>query len=391
MWQEGEILQKLIRCFAIMGIVLLSFTTACAGTAKKADSSGMDITQSVFGKMPDGELVTKFVLTNSKGMKASIMTYGGIVTSLEVPDKNGQLTDIVLGYDNLEGYLQDSYYLGALIGRYGNRIDKGRFSIDGQQYQLPTNDGKNHLHGGFKGFDKKNWHGTAFYAADAVGVKMELFSEDGDQNYPGNLTVQVIYTLTNDNVLNVDYSAVTDKPTIINLTQHSYFNLAGKGDILNHQLTIPASHITPVNAGLIPTGELMPVANTPFDFRTATRVGERIAQGHQQLKYGMGYDHNFVLDKSKPDALELAAKLVEPESGRVLEVFSTEPAVQFYSGNFLDGTKFGKGRKLAYRNALCLEPQHNPDSPNHKNFASTILRPGEVYNTTIRYKFSTTK
>lgn len=382
-------MQKIVRAAAVLALIFIGFVTACAGPAKKVDAVNLGISQSIFGKMPNGELVTQYELTNSQGMKASIMTYGGIVTSLQVPDKNGQLNDIVLGYDNLEGYLSDTYYLGALIGRYGNRIDKGQFSIDGKKYQLPTNDGENHLHGGFKGFDKRNWQATAFYADNGVGVKMELFSEDGDQNYPGNLTVQVTYTLTNENVLKVEYSAVTDQPTIINLTQHSYFNLAGKGDILNHELTIPASNITPVNSGLIPTGELMPVAGTAFDFRTGTKVGARIAGDHQQLKYGLGYDHNFVLDKTKQNALEMAAKLVEPESGRVLEVFTTEPAIQFYSGNFLDGTKSGKGRTLAYRNALCLEPQHNPDSPNHENFASTVLRPGEVYNMTISYKFST--
>jgi len=386
---EGDIVNSLFRRGFIITALMIAFSTACAGPSSKSAGKEASIAQSVFGTLPNGEQVTQYVLQNANGMEVAIITYGGIITSMKVPDKKGNFADVVLGYKTLEGYIKDGYYLGALIGRYGNRIGKARFSIDDKTYVLDTNDGENHVHGGYQGFNKKNWYATAFKTDGDVGVKMQLLSEDGDQKYPGNLTVQVVYTLKSNNELDITFEAVTDKPTVVNLTQHSYFNLAASGDILDHKLMIPASNITPVDAGLIPSGELMPVADTPFDFRTLTTIGARIDNDDQQLKFGLGYDHNFVLDKSSPKAFELAAKLVDPKSGRVLELYSQEPAVQFYSGNFLDGTKTGKTGKLKLRSALCLEPQHSPDSPNLKGFPSTVLRPGEVYSTKMSYRFTT--
>ena len=376
----------LSRVFVLSVSFLLSFT-ACA----KPSGGEASIVQSLYGTMPNGELVTQYVLTNTNGVEATIITYGGIITSLKTLDKNGKLGDIVLGYDNLEGYIADSNYFGALIGRYGNRIGKAQFSIEGKTYQLEVNDGENHLHGGFKGFDKKNWNATAFKIDGEVGLKMELFSPDGEQGYPGNVTTQVVYTLKNSNELVMDYMAITDKPTHINMTQHSYFNLAGDGSILDHQLTIPADSITPVDKGLIPTGALDKVENTPFDFRKATAVGKRIDVKNPQLAFGLGYDHNFVLNKSEEGAFELAAKVVEPKTGRVLEIFSEEPAIQFYSGNFLNGTAKGKGQTYEHRTGFCLEPQHFPDAPNQTNFASTLVKPGEVYSTRMSYRFSAVK
>lgn len=376
----------LSRVFVLSVSFLLSFT-ACA----KPSGGEASIVQSLYGTMPNGELVTQYVLTNTNGVEATIITYGGIITSLKTLDKNGKLGDIVLGYDNLEGYIADSNYFGALIGRYGNRIGKAQFSIEGKTYQLEVNDGENHLHGGFKGFDKKNWNATAFKIDGEVGLKMELFSPDGEQGYPGNVTTQVVYTLKNSNELVMDYMAITDKPTHINMTQHSYFNLAGDGSILDHQLTIPADSITPVDKGLIPTGALDKVENTPFDFRKATAVGKRIDVKNPQLAFGLGYDHNFVLNKSEEGAFELAAKVVEPKTGRVLEIFSEEPAIQFYSGNFLNGTAKGKGQTYEHRTGFCLEPQHFPDAPNQPNFASTLVKPGEVYSTRMSYRFSAVK
>ncbi|WP_313557203.1 aldose epimerase family protein [Teredinibacter franksiae] len=376
----------LSRAFVLSVSFLLSFT-ACA----KPSGGEASIVQSLYGTMPNGELVTQYVLTNTSGVEATIITYGGIITSLKTLDKNGKLGDIVLGYDNLEGYIADSNYFGALIGRYGNRIGKAQFSIEGKTYQLEVNDGENHLHGGFKGFDKKNWNATAFKIDGEVGLKMELFSPDGEQGYPGNVTAQVVYTLKSSNELVMDYMAITDKPTHINMTQHSYFNLAGDGSILDHQLTIPADSITPVDKGLIPTGALDKVENTPFDFRKATAVGKRIDVKNPQLAYGLGYDHNFVLNKSEEGAFELAAKVVEPKTGRVLEIFSEEPAIQFYSGNFLNGTAKGKGQTYEHRTGFCLEPQHFPDAPNQPNFASTLVKPSEVYSTRMSYRFSAVK
>ncbi|MDZ7374308.1 MAG: galactose mutarotase [candidate division KSB1 bacterium] len=350
----------------------------------------MQVTRGIFGKMPDGRAVEFFDLVNPNGLKARIITYGAIVVSLEVPDREGKLGDIVLGYDKLEKYLADSPYFGAIVGRYGNRIAKGRFVLDGVEYQLATNDGPNHLHGGLKGFDKVVWEGSPLQEEDAVGVQLTYLSPDGEEGYPGNLRATVVYRLTSQNELRIDYEATTDKPTIVNLTHHSYFNLAGQGsgDILGHVLQINADCFTPVDPGLIPTGELRSVEGTPFDFRQPIAIGERIDWDDEQLRFGRGYDHNFVLNSSG-GTLALAATVYEPTSGRVMEVWTTEPGLQFYSGNFLDGHHVGKGGKVyGHRSGFCLETQHFPDSPNKPHFPSVVLRPGEKYHQTTIYRFS---
>ena len=380
------LITRCVHTLALLGLCAVSLSVAAA--AKPSAPAGPTIEQSVYGELPNGELVTQFVLHSGAGVEATIITYGGVITSLMAPDRDGKQADIVLGYDSLQGYLDNTAYFGALIGRYGNRIGKGQFKIDGKGYQLPTNDGANHLHGGPQGFDKRNWRAVGFKEDGAVGVKLQLLSEDGDQGYPGNLTVDVVYTLSDDNELTIDYGAVTDQPTIVNLTQHSYFNLRGAGDILAHELMIPADAITPVDSGLIPTGKMMPVKGTPFDFTTLTPIGKRIEADDTQLRYGKGYDHNFVLKKSGDKAFEVGAKVMDPSSGRVLEVFTTEPGMQFYSGNFLTGDTEGKGRKFEFRSGFCLEPQHYPDSPNKPDFPSTLLQPGERYETRMSYRLS---
>ncbi|AWB69254.1 galactose-1-epimerase (plasmid) [Saccharobesus litoralis] len=347
------------------------------------------IEQQPYGTLPNGEQVTQYTLTNKAGTQVKIISYGGIITSLKTADKNGKLDNVVLGYDTLEDYLADTNYFGALIGRFGNRIGQGKFTLNGETYQLPQNNGDNHLHGGHYGYDKKNWFVTPYIENQQPGLKLQLSSPDGDQGYPGNALIQVNYLLNDQNELVIDYQAISDKATPMNLTQHSYFNLAGQGDILSHELQINASHITPVDDTLIPTGELTSVTQTPFDFRSAKTIGQDINLADQQLKYGLGYDHNFVLDKLAKHALELAARVTEPTSGRVLEIFTQEPAIQFYSGNFLDGSAKGQGRVYQHRNGFCLEPQHFPDSPNKAHFPSTILNPGETYNTRMVYRFST--
>jgi len=344
-----------------------------------------------YGKLADGSEVTLATLRNANGIELDIISYGGIITRMIVPDARGRMGDIVLGLDTLEAYVTSNPYFGALIGRYGNRIANGRFTLDGKTYQLASNDGENHLHGGVQGFDKKNW-GMAPYVTDhSAAVVMTLTSPDGDQGYPGKLDTRVTYELTNDNELDMHFSATTDKATIVNLTQHSYFNLAGSGDILGHELMIDAEHFTPVGKGLIPTGELRPVADTPFDFRQAKPIGKDILADDEQLKLGLGFDHNFVLKDAADEELALAARVTEPTTGRVLEVLTVEPGVQFYSGNFLDGTLTGKGMTYQHRSGFCLEPQHFPDSPNQAGFPSAALRPGETYSTRIVYRFSTTR
>ncbi len=346
------------------------------------------ISQKPFGQTKDGAPVTLFTLRNIRGAEARISTYGGLVISLKVPDRSGEMGDVVLGYDALAGYLKDSPYFGALIGRYGNRIAKGKFSMDGKEYNLATNNFPNALHGGLKGFDKVIWTPTVLTTSAGPGLKLTYLSPDGEEGFPGNLSVTVVYSLTEDNTLRVDYTATTDKDTVINLTQHSYFNLAGKGDILSHIVMIPADKFTPVDSTLIPTGELRPVEGTPFDFRIPTAIGARINQDDEQLKFGKGYDHNWVINKP-PGELGLMARVYEPVSGRVLEVLSTEPGLQFYSGNFLDGTITGKGgRVYKFRNGFCMEPQHYPDSPNKPEFPSVVLKPGAAYRNTIIFKFS---
>ena len=362
-------------------LLLVGAATAHAATkVSKAD----------FGKMPDGTAVDIYTLTNEHGLEARISTYGGAVVSMKTPDRNGKMADIVQGFDTLEGYLNPKEpYFGALIGRYGNRIGHAKFTLDGKQFNLVANDGVNTLHGGAKGFDKAVWAGRQLPDG---GLELTHTSPDGDQGFPGTLKATVQYHLTADNELKIDYSATTDKNTVINLTNHSYWNLkgAGNGTILDHVLTIKASKFTPVDAGLIPTGELKPVAGTPFDFMKPIAVGARIDQKDEQLKLGNGYDHNFVLDRPGT-ALALAARVDEPISGRTLYVETTEPAVQFYTGNFLDGTLKGKGGQVyPFRAALCLETQHYPDSPNKPSFPSTELKPGQTYKSTTVYRFGVT-
>lgn len=337
-----------------------------------------------FGNV-DGKAVTLHTLRNARESEAQIMNYGGIVTSLKVADKTGKISDVVLGYDNLEGYIKSTPYFGALIGRYGNRIANGKFTLNGKQYTLAQNNNQNALHGGLKGFDKVVWK---VVKATAVSLELQYTSKDGEEGYPGNLKVTAIYTLTEDNGLRVDFTASTDTDTVVNLTQHSYFNLAGKGDILNHVVQLNADKFTPVDANLIPTGELRPVKGTPFDFTSPTVVGARIENDDEQLKLGKGYDHNWVLNQKSVGALTHAATVSEPTSGRMMEVWTTEPATQFYTGNFLNGTITGKGGwTYQFRDGFCIEPQHYPDSPNHPAFPSTVLRPGQTYKNTIIYKF----
>lgn len=344
-----------------------------------------------FGTLPDGTAVELFTLRNASGMEVKVTNYGGIITELKVPDRDGKLDDITLGYSSIDGYLKSSPYFGALIGRYGNRIGKAQFKLDGKTYKLPANDGPNTLHGGPKGFDKVVWNAEPFEREGERGIVFTYTSPDGDQGFPGTLESRVTYTLTDKNELAFDYHATTDKPTVVNLTQHAYFNLAGdgSGDILGHELTVNADRYTPVDGGLIPTGELASVEGTPFDFRTKTAIGARIDADDEQIKRGGGYDHNYVLNRSG-DGLELAARVEEPKTGRVMEVHTTEPGLQFYSGNFLDGTITGKnGHVYNKRNGICLETQHYPDSPNQSSFPSTTLNPGETYTSRTVYTFST--
>ena len=350
------------------------------------------IARAAFGSTRDGRTVEIYTLTNAHGVEMRAITYGGIITSLKVPDRAGHLGDIVLGFDTIDGYLKDPPYFGALIGRYGNRIAKGQFALDEKTFKLATNNGPNHLHGGVKGFDKVVWSAVPGEDATGVSVTLSRTSPDGEEGYPGNLHATVRYTLTDKNELAIDYRATTDKATPVNLTQHSYFNLADESsDILGHELTIHASRYTPVDDTLIPTGELAAVQGTPFDFLKGTAIGARIATDNAQLKNGRGYDHNWVLDRTG-SGLQPAARLVDPKSGRTLEVATTEPGLQFYSGNFLDGTITGKGgRVYKNRTGLCLETQHYPDSPNHPNFPSTILRPGQTYSSLTVFTFGVQK
>jgi aldose 1-epimerase len=339
----------------------------------------------------DGKEVFLYTLRNKSGMEARITNYGGIVLSLLVPDKSGKLRDIVLGYDSLSSYLEKTPYFGAIVGRYGNRIANAHFTLEGKEYTLNANDGPNTLHGGLKGFDKVVWDADESTPGTTPSLTLTYLSKDGEEGFPGDLRATVVYSLTDSNELRIDYSATTDKPTVLNLTHHSYFNLAGagSGDILSHEVMLNADSFTPVDSGLIPTGELRPVGGTPMDFRTPMAIGARIGDNYDQLRLGRGYDHNWVLNK-KPGELSLAARVSEKTSGRVMEVWTTEPGIQFYSGNFLDGTNIGKGgRMYAYRTGFCLETQHFPDSPNQPSFPSTEVRPGEKFRSTTIYRFST--
>jgi aldose 1-epimerase len=337
-----------------------------------------------FGKTREGAAVRIYTLTNKSGVEATITNYGGRIVSLKVPDKTGAVGDVVLGFDSLEGYLNENPYFGALIGRYANRIGHAQFTLDKVLYKVPKNDGGNSLHGGLRGFDKVVW--TPRELPDG-GLELTYLSKDGEEGYPGNCKVTVVYHLTDANELKIEYAASTDKDTVVNLTNHSYFNLKGGGDVMEHLLTLPADHFTPVDSGLIPTGVLKPVAGTPFDFRKSTAIGARIEQDDEQLKLGKGYDHNWVLNK-KGAELGLAARVEEPSSGRVMEVWTTQPGIQFYTGNFLDGSIKGKkGAVYGRRSALCLETQHFPDSPNKPRFPTVVLKPGMDFRSTTIYKF----
>jgi len=334
--------------------------------------------------------VDLYTLTNANGVEMKVTNYGGIVTSLKVPDKYRNLGDVVLGYDNLQDYVKSNPYFGCIVGRYGNRIGKAKFTLNGVGYTLAKNNGDNSLHGGIKGFDKVVWDAQAMVGADSVSVEFKYMSKDGEEGFPGNLSVTVTYALTNDDELKIDYLASTDEVTVVNLTHHSYFNLAGagSGDILGHELMLAADKFTPVDEGLIPTGELRPVAGTPMDFTQPTVIGDRINQDYEQLVFGKGYDHNWVLNGGG-GSMALAASVYEPKTGRMMKVYTTEPWMQFYAGNFLDGSNIGKGGKAyEFRNGFCLETQHFPDSPNKPDFPSTVLKPGEEYKTTTIYKFS---
>jgi aldose 1-epimerase len=358
----------------------------CAATVE----AKTNVTKQSFGRMPDGTTVDIYTLADGP-VEARITTYGGVVVSLKVPDKAGKSDDVVLGFDNLDGYIgnfngKQNAFFGALIGRYANRIAHGTFTLNGKKYQVPLNDGTNSLHGGPHGFNNVVWTGRPI----ENGVELSYLSKDGEAGYPGNLSVTVRYTLVKAD-LHIEYSATTDKDTVLNLTNHSYFNLAGQGngDILHHELTLHAAHFTPVDATLIPTGKLQPVVGTPFDFRKPTAIGARIDADDEQLKRGKGYDHNWVLDSSGAKLAE-AAEVYEPTSGRVMRVLTTQPGIQFYSGNFLDGSVRGKGGKpYAHRSGLCLETQHFPDSPNHPAFPSAELKAGGRFHSVTMYSFST--
>ena len=373
-------------------ISLTALAAAVIATGGTSAQAAQDkIVEKPWGQTAGGEAVKLFKLTNKHGMEADISDYGGIVVALKTPDKHGHLGDVVLGFDNIGGYEKHSPYFGALIGRYGNRIAKGKFSLDGVEYTLAVNNGPNSLHGGKVGFDKKVWEAKAEESAEGPKLKLHLVSPDGDEGYPGALTVDVVSTLTEDNALKIEYKATTDKDTVLNLTNHSYFNLNGQGNgtVLDHTLMLNADKFTPIDATSIPFGKLESVAGTPFDFRHPTVIGKRINDTHDaQIKNGAGYDHNYVLNHKGP-GVGLAARVVSHESGRVLTVLTDQPGVQLYTGNFLDGTFSGKdGKVYKKRYAFCLETQHYPDSPNQKSFPTSELKPGETFHSTTIYKFS---
>lgn len=349
------------------------------------------ITKHDFGKTSDGKTAEAYVLKNKNGVEVTISDFGSTLISFKAPDRNGKLADIVLGYKSAADYERGKSFFGGTIGRYGNRIADGQFTLDGKAYHVPKNDGPNSLHGGITGFNKRYWNAKDISTGSDQSVEFTYLSPDGEEGYPGNLKVKAVYSLNDQNELKISYAATTDKDTVVNLTNHSYFNLAGEGsgDILGHELILKADKFTPVDSTLIPTGELTPVKGTPFDFSNSVAIGARIDQDDQQLTFGKGYDHNWALTAGKQAKPQLAAEVFEPKSGRVLQVLTTEPGVQFYSGNFLDGTVVGKSDKsYGHRSGFCLETQHFPDSPNHSNFPSTVLKPGQSYRTETIYKVS---
>lgn len=375
----------------------LLWALACTGAMflamlSQASSNQPEVKKKKYGSTPDGQQVDVYTLTNAHGVEVQIINFGGIITSIGVPDRNGNIADVALGFDNLQGYLENKPYFGAIIGRYANRIANGKFVLDGKEYTLAKNNGSNSLHGGIRGFNKVIWTAEPFQEKRGMGVHLSYLSKDGEEGYPGNLKVRITYTLTDKNELVIDYEATTDKATPINLTNHSYFNLAGEGngDVLAHELQLNAEKFTPIDQNLIPTGEIEPVKGTPLDFTQTTAIGARINDRNEQLVIAHGYDHNFVV-KRNHDGLQLAARVHEPKSGRVLEVYTTQPGIQLYTGNFLDGTVVGKhGHAYKQREAFCLETQHYPDSPNHPSFPTTILRPGKPFHSQTVFKFSAT-
>jgi aldose 1-epimerase len=371
---------------------LAAFLVSCS--KPPAPKEEKPLTKTDFGSDASGRPLHLYTLANRHGLKVSITNYGGAIVSILAPDRQGRTADVVLGFDTAQGYLGQHPFFGVIVGRYANRIAKARFKLDGVEYRLAANEGQNHLHGGLRGFDKVFWEAREVSGPDGPALELSYLSKDGEEGYPGNLSVRVTYSLSDAGELRVDYHATTDKATVLNLTNHSYFNLAGEGsgDILNHVLTLYASRFTPVAKDLIPTGELRSVEGTPFDFRKPTPIGARINADDEQLRFAGGYDHNFVLDSGGSPSPALAARVLEPNSGRVLEILTTEPGIQFYTGNFLDGSVKGKGGK-AYpkRSGFCLETQHFPDSPNQPSFPSTVLRPGQEFHSTTIYRFTVEK
>ncbi|WP_370479211.1 aldose epimerase family protein [Tamlana flava] len=385
--------------FYILLTALVALNIQCKNNKQEKPAENMEvsdenkatITKSDYGIMPDSTTVEQYVLKNANGVEMSVITFGGRITSLKVPNKNGEFENVVLGFDNLDDYLKDNPFFGALIGRFGNRIAKGKFTLNGEEYTLATNNGENHLHGGVDGYDRVVWTAEPIEDDKNPGLKLTYLSKDGEEGYPGNLNITVVYTLTDDNTLEVDYEATTDKATVINLTQHAYFNLTGdfSKDILDHEVVINADAFLPVDATLIPSGEIRKVEGTPFDFTTAKAVGKEINADNEQLKLGGGYDHCWVLNGDK-GTLRMAASAYDKNSGRLMEIYSTEPGIQFYTGNFLDGTlPMPNGGTYEHRTGFCLETQHYPDSPNQNNFPSVVLNPGETYKTKTTFNFLT--